>query len=743
MIVPFYQFYFEDRNSTSNTLTKLVHDVDGWKEYGVVFGRESGVSNVVKSYTNEWIFIGKDAEYIKNKFYSYGANAKIRLIVKKLTNFLQKKYEIEYAGYFDFTQIDISGTVSIPLTEGGFFKLIENQWSKDFDITMNNVVVGFNGIKTFEDAAMKYIANFTMFGDTLVNEKSFIIGLNNLNSEAKSEIFVNTQNLDITGINTFPLSSCFLQLKSGVYDNLKISYDLDFNITLKKMTEIGIVSGFDYLICPGIVEYKYSDLLNGVQNPTPLRQFWIKPPTDDPISGVSSVFTTSYNLPFKKNGAIFIEKTDATPKVYMFYVGLYLNSLDFKTSSEAIVTFNKCNVYTSIELLINYNKRFQCVRSNHVFQELIHKINNNKYNVEIDFTELNKIVANDQVNRYDLLTNGNGLRGFPVGLNQDFIDCMRLVGLNYEFLAEFSWAKLTTSLEQYLKYLYIVHGLKINLKYDIIRDKYFVSLLNENQCFVNSKIDEFKEVSQCHIKPVREFLYTQIKVGYSTKDDSIGGKEEYNGTLEFSTMITEIEENILDFVSPYSASVFDIETFIYNNYQNFEDSADKDTEIFIICGKRHPTEGLGYFILRREIPVTSGLAFPETAWNVDLTPRRILETHSKFLNSCFAFHVGEKLMIATAKRNKSLDAGNIVESDPILITNNRLFFPLQVEFSYPATSKLIPKIEQNRNGYIGFEYGGKKLKGYLHTNSAVTINPMNEKESDFVLLCHGDELPKI
>ena len=35
-------------------------------------------------------------------------------------------------------------------------------------------------------------------------------------------------------------------------------------------------------------------------------------------------------------------------------------------------------------------------------------------------------------------------------------------------------------------------------------------------------------------------------------------------------MYDNIDENILNLVSPYSGSVFDIETFIYNNYQKFQ-----------------------------------------------------------------------------------------------------------------------------------------------------------------------------
>lgn len=742
MIVPIYEFYFEDRNTPNNTLTKLKHDVDGWKEYGVTFGRETEISNIVKSYTNQWIFFGSDADYIKTKFYTYGVNAKVRLIVKKLTNFLQKKYEIDYAGYFDFSQIEISGSVSIPLNEGGLFRLIENQWSKDIEITMNNKLINFDGVKLNEDCMLKNLGAFSTSGTSGYSSRSFIIGLQFLNQEKKYDIFQECPYKHVTDVlNAYTLENAFMVLKTGFLETFRLSYNLDFNISLQKASVIG---NHAYRFYVDVVEFDYNAISGGGLNDgSALRKFEIYNINPDWIDSAYDNQSTNLVYSFKKRGVISINPNGTNGKVY--FLRVQLSTLYLDMGSLTVTNFNPNHIalYCESSFYMNKNRNIQCVRVNHVFQELINRINNNRYKVEIDFTELNKFVANDLINRYDVLTNGNGLRGNPNILTEDQLETLALVGLHYENMFEFSWAKLTTNLEQFLKFLYICYGLKISLNYDIARDKYFVSLNHENNCFVNAKIENFKEVNKCHIKPVRELFYTQIKVGYSTKDDSINGKEEYNGTLEFSTMITEMEENILDLVSPYSASVFDIETFMYNNYQNFSDSADKDTEIFVISTKKHPTAGLGYFTVRREIPVTSGLAFPETAWNVDLTPRRILETHSNLLNSCFAFHVGEKLIIATAKRNKSLDAGSIVECDPFVITKNRLFYPLKAEISYPATARLISKIEQNRNGYISFEYGGKKIKGYLYTTSAVTINPMNEKESEFVLLCHGDELPKI
>ena len=144
-IVPKYLFYFQDIDSDNHSLTRLKYDVDGWKSYGVTFGRETGISNVVKSYTQGWVFIKEDARYLKEKLLNYGPNRRIRLIVKRLVDALAGTYEVEYTGYVDLTQMSWDAdTATAPVSEGGFFKALENSWDREYTIP-NEAVCDFTG----------------------------------------------------------------------------------------------------------------------------------------------------------------------------------------------------------------------------------------------------------------------------------------------------------------------------------------------------------------------------------------------------------------------------------------------------------------------------------------------------------------------------------------------------------------------------------------------------------------------
>ena len=114
-----YKFTFTDIANSIDYLLK--YEPDGWKSYGVNFGREEKLSNVVKSYTNDWLFIKEDADYLRNiVFNARPRKQKIKLTISKLQ---LDGWAVQYEGYVDLTQLswDVN-TCSAPITEGGFLQ---------------------------------------------------------------------------------------------------------------------------------------------------------------------------------------------------------------------------------------------------------------------------------------------------------------------------------------------------------------------------------------------------------------------------------------------------------------------------------------------------------------------------------------------------------------------------------------------------------------------------------------------
>lgn len=51
-----------------------LHEPEGWDAYGVTYGRETGISNVVKGYVSQWTFVEEDARWLKSKLFTGGTN---------------------------------------------------------------------------------------------------------------------------------------------------------------------------------------------------------------------------------------------------------------------------------------------------------------------------------------------------------------------------------------------------------------------------------------------------------------------------------------------------------------------------------------------------------------------------------------------------------------------------------------------------------------------------------------------
>ena len=135
-----YKFTFIDVDG--NARYQLKHDCKGWAEYGVSYGRETRISNVVKSYTDSYGFIKEDADWLVSMLFSHGPNRRIKFVVERCSDFLAGTYRKEYVGYVDLTQLEIGmGEVTVPICSGGFFKALENKWGEEYEIDAEDFCV--------------------------------------------------------------------------------------------------------------------------------------------------------------------------------------------------------------------------------------------------------------------------------------------------------------------------------------------------------------------------------------------------------------------------------------------------------------------------------------------------------------------------------------------------------------------------------------------------------------------------
>jgi len=768
-IIPQYLFYFQDIDSTNQSLTKLKYDVDGWKNYGVTFGRETGISNVVKSYTQSWTFIKEDAKYLKDKLLNFGPNRRIRFIVKRLTDALARTYAVEYSGYADLTQMTWdANTATVPITEGGFFKALENSWDREYTIP-NEAVCDFTGsvldvnceTTTTDEcsagASVSSTIGYFVIGGTLQNTDN---GQDNIFRNVPPKFLDAT--FDPYSQNPMPTDTFHSQLSKsdaalvmrngGTVENLRIRTSLSFDARGNE---------FQFLVDNTTYQGRWTLYLVAADESVFSGDRF----TPDPH--VNCRFTQMasqafyYSVPALGQGQTYLNKTipvsasaDYTLSGYdcgtgaeYFYVllrihwgdpycgGIYdyrFAAMTFRLNANEYTTISTENVQVAvtydIQARVNSSRYISGISVRRTFLKLIERITDGRYSVNVSHSAL------DGLGDEDMLVSGSGMRGT--------VESAVLGDGKYPL------GNLTTSLQDFLKFVYVCYSLHLCVDYDRDTGTYSCRLDTFQNIYSSTRIATLENVSDVQISVDRTMLYTSIAVGYDTDDDVLSGQSEFNCRNTYDTPNTELESNELSLESPYSAAGFSIDTYILKNYGNSSDATDDDGKIYVIGGILRESRQMSSFYeflfhsdlyeiygVDRSIPVDGGVPFPETVFNVKFSPARILARHQLELQSYFHFNVWQSVTLNTCGYNSRLVADGIAESNPLLLGDAHLFVPVTVQLKASARESLISAIEANRTGYFEFGYEGQTYKGFIARNSAaVTVNPMNEKANEFTLL---------
>lgn len=860
-IIPEYIFYFQDCDAQGKPKTRLMRDVDGWKNYGVGFGRETGISNVVKSYTQSWSFFKEDAAYIRGKLAQYGPNRRIRLVIRHLDNPKTETYRTEYSGYLDLTQITIeAGRVSLPVSEAGLFKALENRWSEDYRLQLDSicnvtgasfseesVLLNDGSIDGVQCSRMAWVG-YVLLGGTVQQSESlsddFFMDTSvrylNAHIDIPQNALFDTNYRDVID-DAVTEDDAFFVMHSNRIQRLRISFDIRFRMTLNRMYAYAQHHRCKYDLY--LVSTDYANVENGAQlvlrNGDNANADFIRLQHEIEVRNLAEGWgANTYGVEF--SGEYELSDYDCSGGKAFFLMAriywgdpsadeLWGGNIAFEWDARypayvdadhtaVTLSYQRFRLTCAFESQIVVDKLVSAIPASRVFRQLVERIGE-RYQVDID------LAAFENVAKDDLLTSGSGLRGvntydghfYPMG-------------------------HVETSLDSFLKFCMAVYNFRLGVDYDRDTDRYRVYLAHHDDFYRNELIADMEKVANVKMSIDRARLYTSVRCGYETGDDAINGLSEYNCAFRWLTPNTEIEENELDLVSPYSASTRTIETYIYENYGDAADSDEKDNEVFVIGGdyrliehinvpdfsqlplidvigqrwddvlvvNNNPSNNGGHswqsaiwyvndfetvyedryqvisgldlsrgdtyfcvltdqngdtflgmfpfdadyivptpaelpvtdveqYEVRRNITATEGVVYPEYAWNLDLTPKRMLMAHRRELNSCLAFNVGGRLVMNTCERNDALVADGLAENADVEITDDRCYLPVVIEADTPMGKGLVEKIEAHRTGCFRFEFMGRKYRGFIAegTDSAV-INPMCEKASTLKLLAARD-----
>jgi len=766
---------------------KLKHDIDEWKNFGISYGRETKTT-IIKSFSANFTFVKEDAAYLREFVFKNGFNERIKIEIYTVRGFGNEV--IEYTGYLDMSDPEISGnTFKCPIYSGGFFTALDNAWNDEYDIRAYEEVadVQYNDyFKNFNFTGGEYELEEQLglldekqnFGDVRIDLKTlfsdpftrnFLPIKKIYNRDSKLQFFNNAKQLATNGFDVnVSKEQCFIispnkNNEGKLFFNLSGSIgDIEVTVPYEPLSGTGIFytgkiinNGYSHIIKGGVHIYIYNDAgVDKWRDSDNVIYSEYKLLNANLIGDVIEIDSTNKKLKlllkdFNIGNFVFpiILGNQYMNTGYFVAVQLEIQQFDITylyrppTGSSSIITENifiaPCTfipnknftiTYKNENFALNKNRIVHGIYHTDLFKCLIDKINTT-YKVKKTLPptlsesyryKINVVTSNLDAWDFYIIASGTTLLGSKEDVKEAGIQ-----------------SGIRTSLKSFVEYMYKVHAHKLICTYDKNNDTYNLKFISLRSCYQNAIIQKLDNVSDLIITSDRDNLYTSIKVGYSNTNDSIFGLLEYNTTNIFKTGNTELEHKELDLVSPYKAGVFDIETFVHDKYNNYEDTQDGSGEIYIIDMDMSRITETSNILNRKPNLVNIPNNKIKIAFNHLITPKRILMKHDNELSS-YLFYT-RILKFISSERNVNFSYFGIIEGSDETLSGNNYTLPFIAEIKVPAVMDIINKIDTNPLGYFQFEYNGKIYKGYIAEGTdSITVNPMNETSSNIKLILAKD-----
>lgn len=243
------------------------------------------------------------------------------------------------------------------------------------------------------------------------------------------------------------------------------------------------------------------------------------------------------------------------------------------------------------------------------------------------------------------------------------------------------------------------------------------------------------EVKDCVIEPADQFIYNSVKVGYPDKDyEREDGLEEYNSFQEYSSNLKRFPKKY-DIVSVYRADRFGVEEIRENQDQKNLEKKDtkQDNDVFLLFTKHTGTGGAYDLETGIDYHTINGVSSIMSAYNLEITPKRNLLRHMKFLSSGLFQSDQKFLNFDSAEKNKMLATRKTLEDDLIeersaaVYEGIPMFLPYIAKFTAKLDFSKLNDFNSKPNGFIRFKAFGKEFAGYiLETSLDLTKNSAQE-----------------
>ena len=717
-----FQFYLKASDSiwyvqkpegvtTTSIETPLTFSPDKWQETELKWGRSFDWRTLRRTFSTPYQFVKDGAGILRFLFHTYGIEASCKLVLKKLRT-SDLVYVDYYAGDIDFSTYQDNIThVQCEIAEAGMAALIKAYGNTPTQINLigsSTALVYSDGIKL--RGVQNYVPTQYMVTPSALPPNKYIgFPIYESNVEGDYPIAL-TNNSVFAGNMGFPdfvepedrynyiFEAGQAQRVSVAYKDRVNFYKNDNSASDASFKVLALVVNKNASISTNNVSQTillYQDPVNIVNGPGRTVDIEVKSAQFDLVEG-DQIFIVIIITPVSSGGA----------NLYGFnwngITGSYVKvASDFRLAPSTFAGMRLFNLIT--RLSDNATNKTNSVQS-----ALLNSPN---------------LKLKDWRPYWTMATCGDSLRGLG-GIN--------VVTGRYEVPA------IKTNLNESLEAVFalVAAGVAIeNEKLVIEQIGYFFDK--------NTEIIDLGEVTDLRVSIAQEYYASTLRIGYENQTyDGLNGKDEFNTSQTYKLPITRATETT-NLVSPYRADCYGMEIYRANLSQKKTTDSSSDNDTFMVCVSE-TTRTDGSYPLNRPQNNTggmaSGLIFPDSVYNLEITPKRNLLRNATWLKMMTYLQSGKKITFQVTDKNpnvsSNLGSGVVVENADVDVDSLDALPFLPVYLQVSAVCKPLNEIlSSNPKGYFAFTYKGNRFKGFL---DSAGVRPARYDAYEFQFLAHPD-----
>ena len=362
-----------------------------------------------------------------------------------------------------------------------------------------------------------------------------------------------------------------------------------------------------------------------------------------------------------------------------------------------------------------------CILPHEYFTQMIEVMTGHKnafYSTYFGRTDIldskgNQIYTEDGEGAYLSLHDGHMIRNLPIDENP------------------FN-SKFKDVLEDFIKLKNLVAQIEYRGDIEVFRiEKYGYIFASQSEV-----LDFGDTIAEVEINESKELTYGSVKVGYEKVElENLNGLDVVHGELNYSTPL--IIDNELDLVMKWIAESYAIEQTRREQFSvNPKGDTKYDKDIFPIEAKINP-DGTTDLIAKRaeDYELVTGILSPDNAYNLGITPAKILREWGSVVNGCLLKNQSGKLILTKSASNNELSTkkpDKIAVSEGANIDITDLDSPLMLNQEIAIGDLPMRKtqwdiVEENSNGIFKILHEGRDF--YFRINLA--INKISEMKGSF------------